>query len=279
MPASITGLSACALAIGLSVGPTRVAGQSAIAGRVLRAADTSVIAGASVRLLGSESHIQTTSDGRYELKVAAGSQRIIASAVGVRPETLSIVVADGTNHRHDFLLSAVAELLPAVGVTTTPQSRTLQLSGFYDRQSAGIGAFITPENIKREEGRQVGEIVAKYSRVSVRYGGSHAWLATNRSSSDGGCAFCKKAIQELLDQADINAGARPACYMDVYLDGQAVYRGYGQDSHSPRPLFDLNSLNGSEIEGIEIYASAVQIPARFNATSGGCGVAIIWTKH
>lgn len=153
------------------------------------------------------------------------------------------------------------------------------MSGFYDRQSAGIGAFITPENIQREQGRLIGEIVAKYSRISVRFGGTHAWLATNRSSSDGGCAFCRKRIQDLLDQADISAGARPACYMDVYVNGLAVYRGYGQNSHTPQPLFDLNSLAAGEIEGIEIYSSAVQVPARFNATSSGCGVALIWTRH
>ena len=125
----------------------------------------------------------------------------------------------------------------------------------------------------------MGEIVAKYARVWVHYGGTHAWLSSNRTSSDGGCAFCRKRIEDLLDKADIAAGARPACYMDVYLDGQSVYRGYGQDAHMPPPLFDLNSLATSEIEGIEVYSSAAQIPARFNASSSGCGVAIIWTKR
>jgi hypothetical protein len=89
--------------------------------------------------------------------------------------------------------------LPAVAITGTQESRTLRLSGFYDRQADGIGSFITPENIQREQGRLVGEIVAKYSHVTVRYGGAHAWLATNRSSNDSGCAFCKKRIQDLLD--------------------------------------------------------------------------------
>ena len=125
----------------------------------------------------------------------------------------------------------------------------------------------------------MGEIVAKYSHVWVHYGGTHAWLSSNRTSSDGGCAFCKKRIQDLLDGADIAAGARPACYMDVYLDGQSVYRGYGQDAHTPQPLFDLNSLAAGEIEGMEVYSSASQVPARFNASSSGCGVAIIWTKR
>jgi hypothetical protein len=169
--------------------------------------------------------------------------------------------------------------LPAVGVTAKAESKSLQTAGFYDRKQQGIGAFITPDDIARDENRGVGEIIAKNSRVAVKFGGSHAWLATNRSQNKNGCAFCLKKITEVLDQTDIEAGARPACYMDVYLNGAAVYRGYGQDSHRPPQLFDLNSLSAKEIEAIEIYASASQIPSRFNGSSGGCGVALIWTKH
>jgi Carboxypeptidase regulatory-like domain len=275
----IVRLSTLCLAASLFVGASTASAQSTISGSVRRAADSSVIAGATVRVVGVESQVLTKSDGRYTLPLSDGDQRVVASAVGTWPETLSVAAFRGTTHQHDFVLLEAAEVLPAVGVKATRQSRTLQLAGFYDRQSAGIGAFVTPENIQREQGRLIGEIVAKYARVWVHYGGTHAWLSSNRTSSDGGCAFCKKRIQDLLDGADIAAGARPACYMDVYLNGQAIYRGYGQDAHTPPPLFDLNSLAASEIEGIEVYASASQIPARFNASSSGCGVAIIWTKR
>ena len=277
--ASMVRRSTCGLAVSLSVASASASAQSTITGRVLRATDSSVIAGATVRVLGVKSQILTKSDGLFTLPLSDGDQRVVASAVATRPETSNVAASRGSTHQHDFVLFEAAEVLPAVDVKATLQSKTLQLSGFYDRQPAGSGAFITPQNIQREQGRLIGEIVAKYARVWVHYGGTHAWLSSNRTSSDGGCAFCKKRIQDLLDGADIAAGARPACYMDVYLNGQAVYRGYGQDAHTPPPLFDLNSLAATEIEGIEIYASASQIPARFNAPSGGCGVAIIWTKR
>jgi hypothetical protein len=278
---SLVRLLTCGLAIGSSIASASVSAQGTISGRVIRATDSSGIAGATVRILGADSQVLTKSDGRYALRLADGDQRVVASAVGTQPETLSVAASRGTSHQHDFVLLPAPELLPAVGVNAN-RSRTLQLSGFYDRQSQGIGAFISPEEIQREQGRRLGEIVAKYSRVWVHYGGAHAWLSSNRTSNDGGCAFCKARIEDLLDGADIADGARPACYMDVYLDGQSVYHGYGQNAaqHAhPSPLFDLNSLEASEIEGIEIYTSASQIPARFNQTSGGCGVALIWTRH
>ena len=187
-----------------------------------------------------------------------------------------MVYADSVT-THEFRMNPLATRLDTVDVKAKAQSQALQLAGFYDRKSQGVGSFIGPDEIKRGLGLSAGALVAKTSRVSVRYGGPHAWLATNRNAADQGCALCRKRIQDLLDIADINAGARPACYMDVYLDGQAVYRGYGQSP--PQPLFDVNSLEPSEIEGIEIYSSASQVPSRFNATSSGCGVALIWMKH
>ena len=44
------------------------------------------------------------------------------------------------------------------------------------------------------------------------------------------------------------------------------------------PLFNLNGMTAAEIEGIEVYSSASQVPAQYNKTSGGCGVMLIWTR-
>jgi hypothetical protein len=75
-----------------------------------------------------------------------------------------------------------------------------------------------------------------------------------------------------LSRADIAAGAKPACYMDVYLDGVALSMGDSLD------LFDVNTLQLSAIEGIEVFTSASQVPAKYNKTSRGCGVMLIWTR-
>ncbi|MBK9977878.1 MAG: hypothetical protein IPP20_08100 [Gemmatimonadetes bacterium] len=44
------------------------------------------------------------------------------------------------------------------------------------------------------------------------------------------------------------------------------------------PLHDVNSIPPEQIESIEAYAGASQVPAQFNRTSGGCGVLVIWTR-
>jgi len=76
-----------------------------------------------------------------------------------------------------------------------------------------------------------------------------------------------------VNRVDQAAGAPEACYMDVYLDGVVVFQG-GKDVN----LFDVNSLELSTIEAIEVYTSAAQVPAQYNKTSNGCGVLLIWTR-
>jgi hypothetical protein len=62
--------------------------------------------------------------------------------------------------------------------------------------------------------------------------------------------------------------------MDVYLDGVLVF-----DSTYPgRGLFDVNLLQPEHLSGIEVYTSAAQIPAKYNRTSNGCGVLLLWTR-
>jgi metal-sulfur cluster biosynthetic enzyme len=43
-------------------------------------------------------------------------------------------------------------------------------------------------------------------------------------------------------------------------------------------LFDVNIVQLGAIEAIEVYTSAAQVPIKYNQTSGGCGVMLIWTR-
>ena len=89
----------------------------------------------------------------------------------------------------------------------------------------------------------------------------------------GKCAFCSFSVKDMLP-SDVAAGARPACFMDVYIDGALVF-----DSSKPEfGLFDVNSVPPDHIDGIEVYSSPAQIPAKYNRTGGGCGVLLIWTR-
>jgi hypothetical protein len=58
--------------------------------------------------------------------------------------------------------------------------------------------------------------------------------------------------------------------MDVYLDGAPLALN--------NTAFDVNSINMAHIAAIEVYSGAANTPAKYNRTSAGCGVVLLWTK-
>ena len=140
----------------------------------------------------------------------------------------------------------------------------------------GVGHFIDRELLAKDENRRLGDILASnVPGLSIYRGtGSKSWAASGRTASSAKCAFCRTSRHEMLDPFDVAAGAPLACYLDVYLDGAAVY----SSSARGTALFNLNSIEANEIEAIEVYTGVAQIPTQYYKTSGGCGVMLIWTR-
>jgi len=217
--------------------------------------------------------------GRYRLQaVPRGEHVVVTRAVGFRPDS-SVIAFDGDEAIvSDVVLGIAVNELPTVPVRATGQPVARgKMAAFEERKALGVGTFIDRGVLEKDENRNLAEILASNAPgISVYRGtGSKAWAASGRTGgSSAKCAFCKVTRNEMLDQFDIAAGAPLACYLDVYLDGTQVYSASARQT----PLFNLNSMQASEIEAIEVYSSAARIPAQYNRTSGGCGVMLIWTR-
>ena len=73
----------------------------------------------------------------------------------------------------------------------------------------------------------------------------------------------------------MDKGARLACYVNVVLDGFRVYAPRRPDD----PLFDINSIRVDQIETIEYYVGATQLPGRYQGPGAdACGVLVIRTR-
>lgn len=258
--------------------------QGEISGRVLSPdSGRSPVQGAEASISKLGRKALSDSLGRYRLKdVPPGEYVVFLRAAGFQAES-SVVVVD-----HDevvswdvVLLRSTASVLPERVVSaraTTPVPA--KLAEFTGRRAAGVGHFIDREQLAKAEGGsvQTGEIIAMVPGVRVRRGSNKIWIASARVARAGKCAFCADSIDptssSTLNQVDYAAGARPACFMDVYIDGAMVF-----DSRQPiHGLFDVNTVPPDHIAGIEVYVSAAQIPAKYNRTGGGCGVLLIWTR-
>ena len=202
---------------------------------------------------------------------------MVTRAVGFRPDT-TITTFDGD----ETLISDVVLKPPMTALATVAVRETNKpivrgkMAAYEERKAAGIGHFIDRALLEKDANRQLAEVLASNVPGLSIYRGSSSksWAASGRTKSSAKCAFCRVTRQEMLDATDIAAGAPLACYLDVYFDGAQIYSSAARGT----PLFNLNSMQAAEIEAIEVYTSASQIPAQYNKTSGGCGVMLIWTR-
>ena len=278
-PRQLSGRLTLAVAIPLVLlSSSNARAQSELQGRVLADTARRPVANAEVSIPKLDRRTMSDSLGRYRLlNVSPGEHLVITRAVGFRPDSSLTTFEPNEAVVSDVLLRPTVTALPTVAVeeTARPVARG-KMAGFEERKALGIGSFIEREQLQKEENRRLAEILASNVPGMRVFRGSmsKAWAAGGRGASNAKCAFCRVTKNEMLDAADIAAGAPLACYVDVYLDGAQVYT----SSTRAAPLFDVNSLNPSDIQGIEVFTGTAQIPTQYNKTSGGCGVMLIWTR-
>jgi len=255
-----------------------VSAQGEISGRV-SAADSARPplrgAQASIGKLGRTA--VSDSSGRFRLKdLPAGEHLVVLRAVGFKAESTWVTIDRDEVVSWDVVLArATGTVLPERVITAPGERAPAKLVEFTERREAGVGHFITRDQLAKAEGglRQTGDIISQIPGVRVRRGSNKIWVASARTTKSGKCAFCPASVLE-LDKADLAAGARPACFMDVYIDGALVY----DSRHPENGLFDVNTVSPAHIAGIEVYSSAAQVPAKYNRTGGNCGIVLIWTR-
>jgi len=253
------------------------AAQGEIAGRVM-AADSGKppIAGAEASIARLRLTTVSDSSGRFRFRtIPPGKHVMVLRAIGFRAEASTVTMDfDEVISWEVTLTRATGTTLPERVVTAPEAAVPAKLVEFTERQKLGIGHFINRDQLAKAEGglRQTGDVISLVPGVIVRRGSNKIWVASGRATNVK-CAFCVFTVDQ-LNAFDRAAGARPACFMDVYLDGALVY----DSKHPENGLFDVNTIPPEHIAGIEIFSSAAQVPAKFNRTGGGCGVLLIWTR-
>lgn len=142
------------------------------------------------------------------------------------------------------IMALEAVPLPVVAMdTVVVEGRPVprRLAGFYQRKSGGLGEFLTREDLERWNPSQPTDVLRRMAAV-------------NLVPTDLG--------YRVVSRRD------PRCAPAVFLDG--IYMGTGAE-------FDFDAvLTAEQIEAVETYSGAGQIPAEFNRSD--CGAVVIWTR-
>jgi hypothetical protein len=104
-------------------------------------------------------------------------------------------------------------------------------------------------------------------------------LDVNRAGTEI-VTFSRARIQGTLSRT---GRMTETCYPAIYLDGARM--SYGDQSHPVARSVDstlpnlANLIPVEQIEAVELYRSAAEIPSQYSGSEASCGVIVLWTRH
>ncbi len=237
----------------LSVGEVVLAraplGTATLNGAVLDVLTKRPVPGATVHLDGTLADV-ADSAGSFQLAdVPWGAHRMEVVHLGYRPTGVDLAV-DPSDPPVDIAVALLPLPVELAGMEISADAYTIvpRLRAFHARRERGYGHFVTREEIDRQDPVAVSELLRRVPGLRVAPG----------HGSD------PSRIELVTKQSLLFPCEGPLIFIDgvKLTEGQAL-----DDIISPR-----------QIEAVEVYTRASQVPAEFNHPGAGCGVIVIWGR-
>jgi TonB family protein len=201
------------------------------------------VAGAQVTIEGTAMRATTDQSGRFRLsEVAVGRLDLVVRRIGFRAESVAIDLGPAGATHLMVTLSVVPEVLAPVDVTAPREVYDARLAGFESRAAKRkSGHFITRDRIDRTHSKRLSDLLRQVPTVRIAM------------------------VRGLGTMAYIRGANCPPL---VYIDGSPAGAG---------PL-DLDLIDLSSVEGIEVYGGFGAPPEFSNVRGDRCGVIAIWSR-
>ncbi|MEO8620987.1 MAG: carboxypeptidase regulatory-like domain-containing protein [bacterium] len=239
-----------------------------LAGLVLTDSTRKPIADVEVVVPSLSLRTRTNERGEFRIgDIAPGTHQVIARRFGYGPLDASVsFVANETVDRRIFLTRIA--MLDTVSVTARSSARGNGLAAFEERRRKGFGKFIDSTELKKNENRRLGDMMASMQGVT---------LVAPPMCSLTGLRYPRCVLSGNARVAFSNRGR--GCAMQVLVDGVVIYRSKQEDKDWAL-MFDLNNfLSVADLAAVEVYRSSTEVPMEYGNGSGPCGVLVLWTKR
>lgn len=143
--------------------------------------------------------------------------------------------------------------LEPVSVDARRSVSRLEASGFYDRVLTAPGHFLSREDVTRAGGTLISEVLRRVPHMQIEASRPLTGPDAMRAASV------------------IMRRATGRCSPTLYIDRHVVATG------ALEPVRPDDYVSPSEVEAVEIYTSASDVPVEFDAIND-CGVILIWTR-
>jgi carboxypeptidase family protein/TonB-dependent receptor-like protein len=217
-----------------------VATTSGVIGRIYDERTNEVLVDVLIFLDATRREIPVSSHGRFVLSnMAPGKHRLEVRAIGYRPHVMDLTLAPGQILERQFAMMFTGDRLPELAVESRNSKLLPRFGDFERRRTTGIGAYITRDEIRARGYMSMGDALRTIKGVRVNCGVVECLIHMTR--------------------------AAPGCYPTYYVDGRRA-RSFAEST----PI--------SDVQGIEVYRGAAEMPGEFTGDGAMCGVIAIWTR-
>ena len=218
--------------------------------------------------------------GEFRLvAVPPGRWLVVAKHVGYQMATDSVTVGS-SDASLDFVRQAAPVTLDSVMTRADVlEYRSPNLRGFVDRMNAHQGGyFIADSVLRRNESRPLANVLeSRAPGLELYASGNNVYAMSTRT---GGAASQCGVFQHCTLPNGQPVGYSPkvpkACYVSIYVDGVPQFD--PAQVSSQHPPTDVNSINVSDLAGVEYYPSPESAPEEYASTSP-CGALLLWTRE
>lgn len=240
-------LFAAVLAATLASLPATAIAQNGTEGMTITVRDSSGfgIAGAELSVANGPQRATSDEQGVFHVVgLIAGTSTFRVRRLGFRPDSITVDVRPGSRASQVIVLQRVAQTLSAVVVQGSLRSQG-RLAGFWQRRLNGNGHFYTRAEIDRRNLMQMTDLFRLIPGMNLSGRGVGRTQLRMRGASQG-------------------------CWPLVWLDGNPL----------AAAEFDMDNIQPSSVEALEIYSGPATVPAQFMGPRGlgACGVVVVWTR-
>ena len=223
-----------------------------IIGRVLDSRSGNPLTGATVRLQEANRDAVTNGRGVFLFRdVASGPDVITIQMIGYAEQEKVIQILGG--RAQDVVVRLTTEPIELTPMIVEVRTRSWfsDRAGLEDRMLSGNGVIFAADDLAELQPRVLGDLMRQVPGAQVRTSGgtySGTWSVQFRGASN------------MLNEA---------CNPVIWMDGVKI----GSD-----PVM-FREITGPEIDAVEVYRGAAEVPGEFSGGDARCGVVVVWTRR
>ncbi len=220
----------------------RPLGTAQLSGTVL-GPDGKPLEGANVYLVGTAIGARADARGNFRLTgLPAGTHTVEVRQISFALKRYTVDLSPTREMKLAAVLDTRATVLGAVTVEAKAGS---SIPGFDQRAKRGLGTFINEDDIAKRQSILLTDLFRTVPGLNVAFDGSNYTVQSSRAGNT-------------------------SCPMQWYLDGSPF-------DNSDNGIDQM--LRPDDIEGIEIYKSASEVPVQYQGQHASCGTILVWTKR